>query len=78
MQELEDRFGELTGKELHLRGWIHDWYWDETQEGSAVVEIVQDGVNVKVVGRKIRTFKPEVPFMIYVSTVIQFLKLYIF
>ena len=49
-------------------GWIFDWQWLETQNGTSVTKVVRDGVKVKILGRDLRTFKPGVPFTLYVST----------
>ena len=57
-----------TGNLLsYFQGWIHDWFWLETENGTAITKVVHDGVKVKILGGLVRTFKPETPFSVYVS-----------
>ncbi len=53
---------------LSPQGWIYDWYWLETENGTSVTKVIQDGVKIKILGGLYRTFKPETPFIVYVST----------
>lgn len=67
MQEISEIWGDVTGMELHFKGWIYDWYFLDTQSGTAVTKVLSDGVRLKFLGRKLRTFKPNTPVTIYVS-----------
>ena len=60
-------WGSVSGMTLWVKAWIYDWYFDNTQNGTATCRVIQDGVNITVLGRLVRTFKPQVPFTIYVS-----------
>lgn len=66
MEDLEEEFGDVADKEVHIKAWFHDWEWDETQNGTARTRIVRDGVRLRTIGRKLRTFKPDIPFTVYV------------
>jgi hypothetical protein len=68
MGELRDVWGDLAGTELHFKGWIFDWYHQNTQNGTSVTKILDDGVKLKFLGRKLRTFKPQTPVTLYVSS----------
>ena len=67
LSEVKEKFGELGGKDLFLKAWFYDWYFMETQNSTAVTKIITDGIRIKTLGRKFRTFKPRIPFSIYVS-----------
>ena len=66
MDEMEDKWGPPAGKELHFKGWLYDWYWQETQNGTAVTKMIHDGVKVIILGPRYRTFKPGKPFTAHV------------
>lgn len=68
MTEIKEMWGDdLGGKELHFKGWISDWYFLNTQNGTSVTKILKDGVKLRILGKKLRTFKPGTPVTIYVS-----------
>ena len=68
MEELRQTFGDkLAGNEIFFTADLYDWTWHETQSGTAVTRIVEDGVLVKRLGTRIRTFKPNIPTVVYVS-----------
>ena len=69
MEEIRETFGDVTDKELHFKVWFFDWEWVETQNGTGRTKVVREGVQVKVVGRHLRTFKPGFPFTVYVSSI---------
>ena len=68
MSSIKDQFGDVTGKDLYFKAWFYDTFWLETQNATSVTQVVKDGIQIKVLGKKFRTFKPRVPFTIYVST----------
>lgn len=69
MAEIKDVWGDdLAGKELHFKAWMHDWYHLNTQNGTSVTKILRDGVKLRFLGKKLRTFKPNTPVTIYVSS----------
>ena len=67
MEEIRKTFGEVQGKDLHFKAWVHDWEFLETQNGTSSTEVIHDGIEVKLIGRRLRTFKPRAPFTVYVS-----------
>ena len=72
MDELQETWGEdLAGKSFHVKVWVYDWAWTETQNGTATTRIIRDGIVVEVLGPKHRTFKPGFPFTAYVSLFIR-------
>ena len=70
MSDIREEFGDVAGKDLYVEGWIHDFYWLETQNGTSVTHVVRDGLDVHILGRRIQTFKPRTPFNVYVSLLI--------
>ena len=68
LSEVEEKFGSVSGKALHIEAAVYDWYWMETQRGFSVTKVLEDGIHLKVLGPKFRTFKPRVPFTVYVSS----------
>ena len=74
MDELREHWGkELAGKSLWVKVWVYDWLWTETQNSTAITRILKDGIVVKALGPKHRTFKPEFPFIAYVSPIIKYI-----
>ncbi|ELU06775.1 hypothetical protein CAPTEDRAFT_193982 [Capitella teleta] len=67
MREMKDLWGDLGGKELHFKGWIYDWYHLNIQNGTSVTKVLRDGVTLRFLGKKIRTFKPHSPITVYIS-----------
>ncbi len=68
MDSLEAEFGDLSGKEIFVKCWYYDWFLVETQNGTAVTKVIEDGIRVKRVGNRFRTFKPGVTISVHVST----------
>ena len=66
MTEMTNKWGDLVGKELFVKGWLNDYYFMEVQNGTSVTRVIQDGIVLKRLGKKYRTFKPGVPFTVYV------------
>ena len=67
LEEVRETFGEINGKEIHIEARVLDWYWVEEQIGYSRTRVIKDGVNLRVLGPRFRTFKPRVPFTVYVS-----------
>jgi len=67
MEEIRDMWGEPAGKDLYFIASMTDYYYLETLTSTAITHVYQDGMNMKVLGKNIRTFKPGVPFNIQVS-----------
>ena len=67
LTEVEETFGTVAGKSLYISARVLDWYWVEEQVGFSVTRVIRDGVKLKVLGPTFRTFKPRVPFTVYVS-----------
>ena len=67
IKEMESKWGELVDKELFVKGYFRDFYFMETQNGTSVTRVIKDAIVMKRLGKKFRTFKPDVPFTIYVS-----------
>jgi len=72
MAEIRELWGDPAGKDLYFLGTMTDYYYLETLTGTAVTHIVKDGIQLKVLGKIVRTFKPGVPFNIQVSNVRRF------
>jgi len=66
MAEIRDLWGDPAGKDLYFLGTMTDYYYLETLTGTAVTHIIKDGIQLKVLGPLVRTFKPGVPFNIQV------------
>ena len=66
MQDINDVWGDVTGKDLFFKGWIHDWMFLDTENGTSVTKVLADGILVKPIGRKLRAFKPIGPVTVYV------------
>ena len=67
MHSIKEEFGDVAGLDLYFKAYLHDKFWLETQNSTSVTKVIKDGIKLKVLGRKFRTFKPRVPFTIYVS-----------
>nr|UCK81481.1 macroglobulin-complement related protein-like 3 [Arenicola marina] len=65
MAEILDTWGDVNGKELVVKCWYYDWYFLTTQNGTSTTKVIKDGIVIKSLGRKFRSFKPEVPFSVY-------------
>ena len=57
----------LVGKELYIEAEVFDWFWLQKDTGSRMAVIYSNEVILEPMGDPIRTFKPEIPFTIYVS-----------
>ena len=68
--EIEKVFGPVTGKGLWVKTWFYDWILTETQNSTSLTRVMSDQVEVKIIGRAVRTFKPRAPFTIHVSNTI--------
>jgi len=68
MAEIMEKWGDPSGKDLFFTGTFHDYYFLETLTGTAITHVYKDGVQLKLLGSDIRTFKPGVPFTIQVNT----------
>jgi len=66
LAEIRELWGDPAGKDLYFLGTMTDYYYLETLTGTAVTHVIRDGIQLKVLGREIRTFKPGVPFNIQV------------
>jgi len=66
LAEMTAKWGDLAGKDLYFLGTLYDYYYLESLTGTGVTHVYKDGISLKVLGRKIRTFKPSVPFNIQV------------
>jgi len=67
MTEITDMWGDPTGKDLFFLGSLSDFYYLETLTGTGVSHVIKDGIQLKVLGRLVRTFKPGVPFNFQVA-----------
>lgn len=70
--EISEVWGDTTGKDLLFLGSLTDFYYLETLTGTGVSHVIKDGIQLKVLGRIVRTFKPGVPFNVQVSGTIFF------
>ena len=69
LSEVEEVFGELeSDTDLYISANVTDWYWVEEQMGWSSTRVIHDSVKLNVLGPTFRTFKPRVPFTVYVST----------
>ena len=67
IKEMEIKWGDLGDKELFVKGYFRDFYFMGTQNGTSVTRVIKDAIVMKRLGKKFRTFKPDVPFTVYVS-----------
>jgi hypothetical protein len=67
MDEIRLMWGDPAGNDLYFIGSVTDYYYLETLTGTGLSHVVKDGIQLKVLGRTVRTFKPGVPFNIQVS-----------
>ena len=70
MLELNREWGEgsVAGKEIYIQAWLFDWKWEETLSGFSITQVIHDQVDVKLLGRRLRTFKPRTPTSLQVSS----------
>ena len=66
MTQIRQLWGEPSGMDLLFIGSVTDYYYLETYTGTALAHVIKDGIKLKVLGRRVRTFKPGVPFNIQV------------
>jgi len=66
MEEIVGKWGDVSGKDLFFTGSLYDFYYLELLTGTGVSHVFKDGVQLKLLGCEIRTFKPGVPFSIQV------------
>ena len=55
-----------AGYDLYFLGTLYDFYYLESLTGTGVTHVIKDGIQLKILGRNVRTFKPGVPFNIQV------------
>ena len=67
MDEIRGMWGDPVGNDIYYLGSLSDYYYLETLTGTAVTHVYKDGIQLKVLGRSIRTFKPGVPFYVQVN-----------
>lgn len=67
MEEILEKLGDPVGKDLFFTGTIYDYYYLESLTGTAISHVYRDGVQLKLLGNEIRTFKPGIPFTIQVK-----------
>lgn len=63
-----EKWGNPAGKDLFFTGTMTDYYYLETLTGTAISHVYRDGVQFKLIGNEIRTFKPGTPFTIQVGS----------
>lgn len=51
MKQLREQWGTIAGKQLYFKAWIFDWYFMETQNGTAVTKVLKDGIKVMFYSR---------------------------
>jgi hypothetical protein len=56
-----------AGYDLYFLGTLYDFYYLESLTGTGVTHVIKDGIQLKILGRTVRTFKPGVPFNIQVA-----------
>ncbi|XP_067928326.1 CD109 antigen-like [Watersipora subatra] len=66
-QEMSENPNTLVGKELRVTARVLDWFYNTTSIGfqSAIVYI--EDVEIKFLGGSVWSFKPELPFSIYIA-----------
>lgn len=57
----------LIGKELRITGSVLDWFYNTTSVGFQSAVVIDEDVEIKFLGGSVWSFKPDVPFQIYVS-----------
>lgn len=67
LSEVLEVFGQISDVELHVEAKVFSWYWMEQYSGLSVTKVIKDSIKLNVLGPKFRTFKPRVPFTVYVS-----------
>ena len=78
MQDIDRVWGRevAIGKELYIQAWIYDWKWTVTQTGFSITHIIHDKVDVQLLGRRLRTFKPRTPISVQVRGIIHKVQVY--
>jgi len=61
----------LIGKQVKVSVTMLDWHWNKTYSGFSTTRVFSDEVNLKFLGGRVWTFKPNVPFKIYVSNLMR-------
>lgn len=44
MRDIRAEFGDIGGQQIFLKAWVTDYFWYETQNGTAVTQVYDDGV----------------------------------
>lgn len=57
----------LIGKELRITGMVMDWFYNTTALGYQSAVVIDEDVEIKFLGGSVWSYKPDVPFQIYVS-----------
>jgi hypothetical protein len=68
MNEIKTTWNDLSDKELHFTASVKDWYHFNQQNATTVTKIIPDGIRLKLIGKKLRAFKPLSPITIQVYT----------
>ena len=61
----------LIGKELRITGSVMDWFYNTTAVGFQSAVVIDEDVEIKFLGGSVWSYKPDVPFQIYVSAGIE-------
>lgn len=57
----------LIGKQLKVSVAVEDWRFSKTYSGFSTTRVFSDDILLKFLGGHVWTFKPNMPFKIYVS-----------
>ena len=57
----------LIGKQLKATAKVKDWFFNTTAGGEASTKVFKDDILVKFLGGEVWSFKPDIPFQIFVS-----------
>ena len=60
----------VSGKELRVECEVYDWFLAQSATGSAISVVYSNDVQIKILGDKVRVFKPNQKVDIYVCTVL--------
>lgn len=70
-EELEAHMGRgrngLIGKQLKATARVEDWFFGTAAAGNAATRVFSDNVVLTFLGGEVWSFKPNIPFKIYVS-----------
>ena len=66
MKEIRSVWTDPSGKDLFFLGSLSDFYFLETLTGTGVTHVHKDGLQLKLLGPPVRSFKPDVPFDVHV------------